>query len=347
MTPTLNSGFNACFPRIADVMDVFGKNAPFGRDHESVGVLNFLLSQANTAGFTRVRDLIQSGKDGKTVKITLRSPQPYCFSVMANPYSCNEEATPFTPATQYFDYELSSRWVPKASDGKPQELKIAYADYVQNCELEHTEVFRNEIINYDNRFVKMLNKELMSAMFNSIDATQALKNIPLTVSNANTGQSVVNDEWFVFLTRIVEEAGMNIEDYVMLGGLFIKKLEAKGVDIQLPYFYDRNFDSVFGASFLLMPKGSFQFVDYNFYEGARAQNTELFIAGTKVLPLNEGGSSITLDYRWEYEPKCESYVYMPSKYAELIKAIPGSCLDEDTDGIFLIKDCNNAPVPVC
>jgi hypothetical protein len=113
-------------------------------------------------------------------------------------------------------------------------------------------------------------------------------------------------------------------------------------------YYNRNFDATFGANALvLIPKGAFQLVDWIQYVGSKAFNGEKEILFNKNVPVGNGAFQ-QIDFEWKWDPKCSKYEYFPSVYMELVKAIGGGCgLDDNQDGIFIIKDCSAVTLPTC
>jgi hypothetical protein len=354
----LTSGTNLCIPTTGELFEYFGKNTPLGRENDGTAFLQFLKSNTNTQGLRRLSDSI-TGVAGKTRGVKLATKSPVCFSICASPFNCLEEPTPYSVPLSFFDYEIESRFTPCDGSGDPMALVMDSAQYAQYCALDDKSFFDEMIMNFDMRFVKELNKSLVQMLLTNI--TNTVKSYPILANNTATGQRVLNDELPLWIEELVATAKMTTSDYVIFGGQMVNLVKAKfgigtlstegatSVVSTLPdMYFDRTFDTVFGKnSLVLIPKAAFQFVEWTQYTGSKAFNGEREILFNKSVPLGNGTSQ-TIDFTWEWDPKCSKYQYMPSLYAELIKAIGGGCgLGNTQDGIFIIKDCNTTLIPTC
>lgn len=354
----LNSGTNLCIPTTGQLFDYFGKNTPLGRENNGTAFLQFLKSATNTQGLKRLSDSI-TGVAGKTRGVKLMTNKPVCFSICASPFNCLEEPTPYTSPISVYDYEIESRFTPCDANGDPMALFLNSAQYAQYCDMDDKSFFDEMIMNYDMRFIKELDKALVQMLLTNIN--NSVKTYPILAQNTTTGQRVLNDELPLWIEELVAESKMNSSDYVIFGGQMVNLIKAKfgvgtlstegatSVSSTLPdMYYDRNFDVVFGKnSLVLIPKAAFQFVEWTQYTGSKAFNGEREILFNKSVPLGNGTSQ-TIDFVWEWDPKCSKYQYMPSLYAELVKAIGGGCgLNDDQDGIYIVKDCSTNLIPTC
>lgn len=355
--PLLPTTGGLCIPKTGYAVEFFGKNQPLGRENDSTSFLQFLLSQTNLQGLRKLSDDI-IGVPGKTRGVKILSPQPMCFSVCANEYNCLTERTPYTPPISVFEYNIDSRFTPCDGNGDEQALKITASDYAQFCDIDNGLYFKDLIIDYDMRFVKELDKQIVNLLATNI--TSDPKTFPILTNNTTTGQRVINDEVLLFITELVTDAKMDISDYVIFGGQIVNLFKAKfgiqtlsteGVTTVAPgmppMYYNRNFDAVFGKnSFVLLPKKAFQLVNWKQYVGSREALLEKEAYSTKMLPLGNG-SFLEVDWLWKWDPECSAYEYMPSVFLELVKSLPGNCEDPDVDGIFIISDCNTSLMQTC
>ena len=355
--PLLETTGGLCVPKTGYAFEYFGKNTPEGRENDSTSLLQFLLSNENTQGVRKLSDDI-IGVPGKTRGVKIMAPQPTCFSVCPTEYNCLAIRTPYTPAMDVFEYNIDSRFTPCEAGLNEQSLKITASTFAQYCEIDNGEAFKEYMIKYDMRFVKELDKVFVNLLLQNI--TEAPKTFPILANNTTTGQRVINDELPLFISETIADAKMDIADYVIFGGQMVNMFKLKyGVGTTSaegsviansplpPLYYDRNFDTTFGKnSFVLIPKKAFQMVIWSQYVGSREALLEKEAYSTKMLPLGNN-SFLPIDWLWKWDPECSSYEYQPSIFAELVKGIPGNCTDPDADGIFIIKDCNTAVLPVC
>ncbi|MCQ4139240.1 hypothetical protein [Chryseobacterium sp. EO14] len=355
--PQLSPTTGLCIPTTGKLMEYFGKNTPEGRENDGLGFLQFLKSQANTQGAKRLSDSVR-GVPGKKRGVKLMYTKPICYSICASPFNCLEERTPYSMPINVAEYEIEARYTPCDGDGSPMELTLDSAEYQQYCDLDDKSFFDELIIGYDMRFMKELNRVLVEMLLTNISTSP--KTYPIIAQNQLTGQRVVNDELPIWLKELANEAKTDYSEYVIFGGQMVnliakkfglKTSTAEGTQYSIndipPLYYDRNFDTVFGKnSFVMLPKKAFQFVDWVQYEGSKAFKGEKEIYFTKNIPLGNG-SFQTVDWTWEWDPKCSKWKYMPSIYAEMVKAIEGTCADDTTDGIFIVQDCNTTTIPTC
>lgn len=349
---SLNNNLAGCLPVIDDAVKYFGKNTPLGRAYEEVGALVALKSDFNTRGFEQLSSAIRTNATaGKKVKVELLADSPMCFSIAPTTFNCASTPTPYTNAMNMYEWELETRWAPVDGNGDEQALKVSFADYEKYCSIDHADKFKELVLSYDYQFIKKVNEEILNAMFNTV-LPSMIKTIPLYFTNQLTGQKVLNEDWTIQLEEYITAAGLNSSDYWIVGGVQVKYIQNKyammGVETPFPMFYDRKFDSVFtGSAFLLVPRGYFQFVTFNYYEGMRTINTPQIVKFNKSVPVTGSADAITIDYIMEQDLRCETYTYLPSLYAEVVSAIPGTCNDSDESGLFLIKDCNATPFVAC
>lgn len=358
--PLVNpSSFSGCAPRTAFLSDYFGKNVPVGRDNGQLGFLQFLVSQANLAGVRRLSDDIV-GVPGKKRGVKLQFDTPLCVDVCTADYVCTDTKGEIKPAIQFAEFDIETKYHVCDAQGVPAALKFTDSEFAQYCQLDDEAFLQNQFAQFDMSMFKAIDKALVELLRTLVPAAND-KTFPFFKVNSTTGYKQLNDEWLLWMSESLVDAGIDIADVVIMGGRMVKAIQAKyqlasasseGFDLSKnsgsvpPLYYDRNFDSVFGANALvLVPRAALQLVTFNEYVGAKAFRGETAINATKVMPLGNG-SSIEFDYQWRKDVDCPGYSYFPSLYAELIKAIPGGCAG-NSDGILVFKDCEALESPVC
>lgn len=346
-----------CIPTTGKLVEYFGKNTPEGRENDGLGLLQFLKSQTNTQGTKRLSDSVK-GVPGKKRGVKMWYTKPICYSICASPFNCLYEPTPYSSPIDVVEYDIESRYTPCDGNGQPMELMLDSAQYQQYCDLDDKSFFEDLIIGYDMRFMKEVNRVLVEMLLTMV--TSAPKIYPMITKNQLTGQRAINDELSIWLKELANEGKIDYSEYVIFGGQMVNLIAHKyglktsttegnqyAINDLPPLYYDRNFDTVFGKnSFVMLPKKAFQFVDWVQYEGSKAFKGEKEIYFTKNIPLGNG-SFQTVDWTWEWDPKCSKWKYMPSLFAELVKSVEGTCSDDTTDGIFIVKDCNMILIPTC
>lgn len=359
--PLVNpSTFTGCAPRTAQLADYFGRNVPEGRDLGQLGFLQFLNSSINMSGVRKLSDDI-IGVPGKKRGVKLQFNTPMCVKVCATQWNCLDPKAPISPAIQFAEFDLLTQYHVCDANNAPAALTFDEAEFAQYCELNDEQFLADRFSEFDMQMLKALDKELVQLLSTLIPASKTVT-MPFFRTSAVTGTKVLVDEWLFWMSEKIADEGMDISNYVIFGGRFIKALEYKmkvaaatteGYDIRnlrgdMPaFYYDRNFDAVFGTNaFVAIPKAGLQLVTWNQYVGSKAFRGETAINATKTAPLGNG-TSLTFDYQWRRDIECPKYTYFPSLYAELIKAIPGSCTNPDADGIFIFKDCADVEVPSC
>lgn len=351
----------SCMPVEEKAVAIFGKNTPAGRQVGSTALLQLLRSPQNLIGM-RIENLIMSSAQGKKNAVKIMTTKPYCFTVCPTDFSCNPTFSPITPAVNYFEWQIETLYTPCVDGVQNSALKFAVQDWEEYCKIEDGMFLAEQITQFDDRFAKEFDKIVMQSLFNSVNAGN-IKTIPVVLSNALTAQTVINSDLYLNLFNITQEAGYSLEDYFIIGGTKVNQIASKlGIvtySIQggavgnnttnlPPMYYDSNFDAVFGSNaFLMIPKGAFQLVTYQAYSGGLNRwDLEKEKYGTKAIPL-ANSSVLPVDYQWKLDTGCTVIQYMPSVYMELVSAIPGTCTDPTQNGVFLIKDCNTNPLPIC
>lgn len=354
------STFSGCAPKTANLVDYFGRNVPEGRDLGQLSFLQWLNSNQNLSGVRRLSDDI-IGVPGKKRGVKLQFNTPMCVKVCSTEHNCLDPKCPISPAIQFADFDILTKYHVCCDDDTPAALTFDEAEWAQYCELNDEQFLADRFSEFDMQMLKALDKELVQLLRTLIPSSKEFT-FPFMKPNAATGHIALSDDWLFWVSEKIADEGMDISNYVIFGGRFVKAIQQKfkiatasteGYDINkiagdVPeLFYDRNFDSVFGSnSFVLIPKNALQLVTWNEYVGAKAFRGELAINATKTAPLGNG-SSLTFDYQWRRDVECPKYTYFPSLWAELVKAISGSCENPDADGIFVFKDCAPLEVPVC
>ena len=355
-----NSSFSGCAPRTAFLADYFGKNVPAGRDLGQLSFLQYLLSPANLAGVRRLSDDI-IGVPGKKRGVKLQFDTPLCVEICTSDYVCTDTKGEIKPAIQFAEFDIATKYHVCDNAGLPSALKFTDSEFAQYCQLDDEAFLQNQFSQFDLSMFKALDKAMVELLRTLVPAADD-KTFPFFKENTTTGFKQLNDEWLLWVSESIADEGGDIADYVIFGGRMVKAITSKyniasasseGFDItknqsQVPdLYYDRNFDAVFGANaIVLIPKNALQLVTFNEYVGAKAFRGETAINATKVMPLGNG-TSIEFDYQWRRDIECPGYTYFPSLWAELIKAVPGSCTDPNASGILVFKDCAPLVSPVC
>jgi hypothetical protein len=352
------SVFGGCIPMTADLQDFFGKNTPMGRESNSIAFLQWLKSAENTSGVRQFTNDLRAAM-GKKRTIQLMFEQPMCLTVCTADFACDDVPGEIKPAIQFLDVNIDTRYFTCDANGDPIALTFEVAEFEQYCNLDDESFLRNKFSEFDYAFLRALDKELVQLFSANIPSTAEVQMPFLRTVN---GVRVLVDEFMLWIDQKISDVGMNMNDYVFFGGQFIKTLQYKfkvatasqeGFDvtkqlIDMPnLYYDRNFDSAFGANaFVAIPKKAVQLVTWVQNKGLSAFQGETQIKFTKTAPLGNG-SSLEFDYDWKREVDCPKFTYFPSLYMELVKAIPGGCLDSESDGIFIFKDCSENLIPEC
>lgn len=330
-----------CVPRTADYVQLFGEeNSPRGRKIINTGFLS-MLRDSNYSRYTQMSDFI-TGVPGKKRGVKVLFKQPLCFTVCATEFACDETRQSYSTALKVAEFELETRYTPCKTSGSPAvtspaEFKLTAEEFAAYCDIEDANLVKEEIIDYDIEFINQLDKNLLTLADAYVKTANTFSRA-IVVKNALTNSYQLNTAWELMIEQDVVEAGMNIDNYVIIGGLFTKLVNALGGS-KIPTYYDANADSIIGKyGFLLVPKGLFQLVFWNDFVGSRAFMDKRYEQSTKVIPLANGGA-LPIDYFWEFEPKCGEYKYMPQIYAELIKAVDGTCGDTEQDGLFKYTNC--------
>jgi hypothetical protein len=344
-----------CLAETGFLVDYFGKNTPLGRDTGSTGFLQFLLSNMNRNGFRQLSDIVKSGVVGKKRGFRLIGHSPMCWSVCATEFTCNDQPTPYTSAINYYEGSIDTRYTPCDANGDPMALTMTEAEMLQYCEIDNGQFFLDMQAKYDLRFAQELDKIFLQGLLSS----STVKTLPFFLKNANTQMLELNSGWELLMADAISSVGLIPSDYVLVGGLFAKALQTRMGYTTMsteglietrgtyPLYYDRNVDAVFGKNaFLAIPKGAVQLAIFNENEGDNSFSDSRFMRQRKAIPIGNG-EGIPVDYYWEKDPKCNKIEYLPSVYAEMITAVPGSCANGTDNGIFVFQDCNSDILGAC
>jgi hypothetical protein len=358
--PITNPSLYSCLPKTAYLADYFGKNVPNGRDNGQLAFLQWLLSSENLSGVRKLSDDI-IGVPGKKRGVRMQFDTPMCLQVCTTEWNCLDPKEPISPAIQFAEFEILSEYHVCDATGKPAALTFDESEWAQYCELNDMEFLQSQFSRFDMKMFQALDKEMVQLLRTLIPAAHEYT-FPFLRENSTTGFKTLSDEWLLWVSQVLVDQGYDLMDVVIFGGKFIQTLKHKykistasteGFNLgatagDMPnMYYDKNFDAVFGANaFVVIPKNSLQLVTFNKYVGNKSFTGETAINGTKTMPLGNG-ASVTFDYQWRRDIECPKYSYFPSLYAELVKAIPGSCTDPTADGLLVFKDCGNNANPVC
>jgi hypothetical protein len=338
--------------------DYFGKNVPEGRDVGSLAFLQWLLSSENTAGVRKLSDDIV-GVPGKKRGVRMQFTQPTCVQVCTTQWNCLDPKEPISPAISFAEFEILSEYHVCDSAGKPAALKFDESQWAQYCELNDEAFLQEQFAAFDMSMFKALDKTMVELLRTLIPASREYT-FPFLRENSTTGFKQLSDEWLLWISQKLADEGYDIMDVVIFGGKMIQTIKHKykiatasteGFNLSstsgdMPnMYYDRNFDAVFGQNALvIIPKNSLQLVTWNKYVGAKAFRGETAINATKIMPLGNG-VSVEFDYQWRRDIECPAYEYFPSLYAELVKALPGSCTNPLAEGLMVVKDCGDNALP--
>jgi hypothetical protein len=360
MPITYPSTFSGCAPKTAFLSDYFGKQVPENRDLGSLAFLQWLLSSENRSGVRQLSDDIL-GVPGKKRGVKMQFTQPLCVSVCSTVWNCADPKAPLSPAIAFADFDIQSQYHVCTPGGAPASLKFTSSEWAQYCELNDEQFIQDQFSKFDMAFFKALDKTMVELLRTLVPAANDVT-FPFLRTNTTTGNSVLADEWLLWITEKLSDEGTDIMDVVLFGGRMVNTIKHKykvstasseGFNLgatrgDIPnLYYDRNFDSVFGANTLIaIPKNALQLVIFNEYVGGKRHIGELAINSTKTMPLGNG-SSITFDYQWRKDIECLAYEYFPSIWMELVKTIPGGCAGATADGFIVFKDCTPNALPAC
>lgn len=359
-------GTYVCQKLQTDLLDYYGKNAAQFRTLGSTALIKWLMSPQNRSGFQPIN--VES-IPGKKRAIAFRVDAPYCFNLCRLDVDCtNEDIVYSDPETKEIVFDLDTDPFRHCDDeGKPVILRFTEEDMMKYCTIEDQTWMKEQIFRYLLRFEEALDAALAVALNTNIGtnaAGESITDIPLfTSGNTFTPNlSVLNPEGMWYINQIYQDIG-NDGQFALIGGTLMNKviqfnkwtgLNAAGVDMSKadainPYpFYDRNFNTVFGQSdLILIPPGAVQLVSWNKYKGEKRRSvTNLYTKSTVVLPT----TGLEVDYKWKYDPDCEIFTFEVFLHVELAAVPAGGCgtNSEGINGIIRIHDCGAQPIiPAC
>lgn len=364
--PFAGIGTYVCQRLQTDLLAYYGKNAAQFRTLGSTALIKWLLSPQNRSGFEQINvESIPGKKRGVAFRVDL----PYCFDLCSLNVDCTTENIQYVdPETKEITFDLTDAPFRHCDgDGAPVKLRFKEEDMMKYCTISDTTWVRDQILRYLFRFEEALDAALAVILNTHVGTNgdgDAITNVPLfTSGNTFTPNlSVLNPEAMWYLNQLYQDIG-NDGQFALIGGTVLNKLiqfnkwtglNAAGVDMSKvsainPYpFYDRNFNTVFGQSDLLMlAPGTTQLVTWNKYKGEKRRAvTDLYTKATLVLPT----TGLEVDYKWFYDPACEEWTFEVFLHAELATVPAGGCGDnaEGVNGIMRIHDCGNQPIiPAC
>lgn len=338
---TIDTTFRGCLPTVVEAAQYFGKNTPFGRFNEQTGALRMIKSAANTSGFAQISAKLRQSPNGKMVKMEFMSDAPMCLAVCAKDFECDATRIPYSAPINFHEWELSRRIVVCNGNGDEIELKMDYTTYQEYCNVNHINKFAQDKLKYISKLGTLINKQILHDLSLLIDVTAPNQTtVPILVRNSVSNQLGVTNDWLIEIEKKMEEKGYMASDYLMFGGSMITKLQVAGASLPFQMFYDSGFDAKFGSSlFTLIPKGTFQLADYSFYEHYPITDKQDEIHNVMMLPIGDG-INLPIDYVYkDIITNCRTYSFAPSYWGEVVKAIPGDCVDANNDGIIVVKDC--------
>jgi hypothetical protein len=359
-------GTYVCQRLQTDLEAYYGKNLAKFRTLGSTALIKWLLSPQNRSGFQQINvESIPGKKRGVAFKVDA----PYCYELCRLDVDCtNEDIVYADPETKEMTFDLTEDPFRHCDDeGNPVLLRFTEEDMMKYCTTSDTAWMQEQIFRYLLRFEEALDKALSVAL-NTVIGTNAnaesITDIPLfTSGNTFTPNlSVLNPEGMWYINQIYNDIG-NEGQFALIGGTIMNKLiqfnkwtglNAAGVDMSKadpinPYpFYDRNFNTVFGQSdLILLYPGPVQLVTWNKYKGEKRRAvTNLYTKSTVVLP----NTGLEVDYKWKYDPDCEIFTFEAFLHAILAANPAGGCgvNMEGVNGILRIHDCGAQPIiPAC
>lgn len=358
-------GTYACKALQAKLVDYYGQNAAEFRTLGSVGLLKWLLSPQNTRGF---RKIDVESIPGKKRAIAMLVDNAFCFDVCSlSGVTCETTRVESTNPSQEVVFELTSDPYrvcnTQDSGAQPVTLNFDADDLMKYCNDDDTTYITRQIARYNKRFIESLDARVASILETKLGTTakgEAEQELSFFNTNSTTNQSNLNAAAVFFLNQRWRDAG-NDGGFALIGGERVNMIAAfkgwqglndMGVDLnnineEIPYiYYDRNLDSVFGnnTDFIQIAPGSAQLVTWNRYRGEkRKEVTNLYTHGTFIDPA----TGIEVDFRWNYDERCERWVYEPFLHAELAVNLGGGCDNglagvdlSNVNGIIKIHDCS-------
>jgi hypothetical protein len=358
-------GTYACKALEAKLIEFYGQNAAEFRTLGSVGLLKWLRSPQNTRGF---RQIDVESIPGKKRAIAMLVDNPFCFEVCSlSGVDCNTTRVESTNPSQEVVFDLTSDPYrvcdSQESGASPVTLNFDADDLMKYCLQDNTTYITRQIARYNKRFIESLDNRVAEIFATHAGTTYtgaAEQELMFFNTNSTTNQSNLNAAAVFFLNQTWKNAG-NDGQFALIGGERVNMIAAfkgwqglnsMGVDLnnideQIPYiYYDRNFDGIFGnvTDFFQVAPGSAQLVTWNRYRGEkRKEVTNLYTHGTFIDPA----TGIEVDFRWNYDERCEKWVYEPFLHAELAVNIAGGCDNNiagvdisGVNGIVKVHDCS-------
>jgi len=349
-----------CMPVLANYKDFFGKNYPQGTDKGDTSTLQMLKSRDNTAGLKQLSDFV-TGVPGKKRGVRMQYREPVCAEVCSTQFTCKESRYEVSTGLKVIDYNIESRWHPCKTEGgitKPLEIVLKNTEFAQYCMTDNVEEFKEMQMESDLNFLQQMDLKVLQTIHSKV--LPANTKVKSFFAASTSGQNVLRDEWLIEVMATLQADGKKLDDYFMLGGMFLQYLKLKytgfmtsstqggtfaGVNLPSTYF-DVNFDAIFGNanSFLLVPKGAFQLVQW--IENEVPFRDERYMSGTRLVPIGNG-YNMRVDFEWKYDPECKDYKYMPYSYMEVPLAYSQNCANNKENNIYLFQNCNSVGLPDC
>jgi hypothetical protein len=331
-----------CLPKIANYEDFFGlKNSPNGRFYNNLGTLAAIKSSLNRR-YTSLQDSF-TGAPGKRRTVILEFDNPLCISVCAKDFECDKDKVTYGESVSQEQFTIDTRYT-TCKNGEEAALMLAFEDFAAWCERDEMSKFTEKVMEVDRKFLVELNKIVLDMVVSRVVPAN-YRQWKMFVNNPLTNTPQINFNPKVAIEKLMVEAQMDINDYMLVGGSIITQLELLGFNM-IPMFKDYSLDAKIGENaFMLIPAGAFQLVEwFDFVSPSKKKDLEALKRGTKSVPMmGVNGEMVTqeVDYEIRIDHDCDKIMYNPSVYMELFKAIPGGC-DTDQDGIFIIENCGDA-----
>lgn len=358
-------GTYACRALQAKLVEFYGQNAAEFRTLGSIGLLKWLRSPQNTAGF---RQIDVESIPGKKRAIAMLVDNPFCFDLCSLAADCNTTRVASSNPSQEVVFELTSDPYRvcdgEGSGAQPSALVFAESDLMKYCLDTDTSYITRQIARYNKRWIESLDQRIFEILASKVGTNaqgNATTDLTFFTTNTTTGQSNLNATAIFFLKQLWKDAGNDMQ-FALIGGQTLSMiaefmrwqgLNDMGVDLRtinqdIPFiYYDRNSDSSLGlADFLQISPGAAQLVTWNEYKGEKAKRvTDLYTHGTFIDPA----TGIEVDFDWVYDYNCKTYTYQPFLSAELAVNIAGGCGDTLTgvNGIVRVHSCGQITEPTC
>lgn len=357
--PFTSPGAYACKSLQQKLVDYYGKNSPQYKTLGSKAFVKFLLSPQNTRSFRQITDEL-TPIPGKKRAIAFLVDQPYCFDVCNPVTTCTTSRTVLAPSSQEVVFDLTGPAFRVCdANGAPIKLTFAEDDLMKYCTIDNTDYITGHMSRYKDRFIEALDKALLTIVTSKVGTNgkgASITKLPLFIKTTaptftNVPAAAINPEALWTMDQVYADAA-NEGQYALVGGTVLSHVMAAkkypglhlgGIDLMnvgdaVPYtYYDRNANTVIGINDILQfAPGSTQLVQWNQFKGfSRRSVTDLYTNSTFIDPE----TGLEIDYTWFFDPRCRTWEFELSLYAELAVTQPGACGVPGVNGIIRFTDC--------